>query len=196
MALRPRRICCCAPGVIAAGTGSMSIPASRPHATVPIYLSRNGACASSVRNAAVAQWTASPARGVPAGSIISPSCALQAAAPSAGAARGAGQGTSPAEPSTPPGHHELSNPKFGTPPLSIGTTFRDGLDGGFQLKLGISHARHRVADRDAVVGHENRPRSAEGQATTLRLSRGTGGLCSRLARNSTLWRINPFLLYR
>jgi len=45
---------------------------------------------------------------------------------------------SPAEPATPPGHHELSNPKFGTPPLGIGTTFRGGLDGGFQLKLGIS----------------------------------------------------------
>src|SRR3954466_11720284 len=67
---------------------------------------------------------------------------------------------SPAEPATPPGHHELSNPKFGTPPLGIGTTFRDGLDGSFQLKLGISHTRHRVADRDTVVGHENRPPSA------------------------------------
>src|SRR3954469_12972394 len=103
---------------------------------------------------------------------------------------------SPAEPATPPGHYELSNPKFGTPPLGIGTAFRDGLDGGFQLKLGISHARHRVANRDAVVGHENRPRSADGQAMTLRLSGGTGRLCSRLAHNSTLWRINSLLLYR
>src|SRR3954468_22553492 len=65
--------------------------------------------------------------------------------------------TSPAEPSTPPGHHELGNPKFGAPPLSIGTTFRDDLDGGFRLKLGISHTGRRVADRDAVVGHGNCP---------------------------------------
>src|SRR4051794_26762641 len=104
--------------------------------------------------------------------------------------------TSPAEPSTPPGHHELGNPKFGAPPLSIGTTFRDDLDGSFQLKLGISYARRRVTDRDAVVGHGNCPQSADGQATTLHLSGGPGRLCSRRARNATLWRINPFLLYR
>jgi hypothetical protein len=36
----------------------------------------NGARASSARNAAATQWTASPARGGPAGSIISPSRAL------------------------------------------------------------------------------------------------------------------------
>src|SRR4029079_12888610 len=100
------------------------------------------------------------------------------------------------EPSTPPRHHQLGNPKFGTPPLGIGTAFRDGLAGGFRLKLGISHRQHRVANRDAVIGHENRPRSADGQAMTLRLSGGTGRLCNRLARNSTLWRIKAFLIYR
>src|SRR3954464_13054295 len=102
---------------------------------------------------------------------------------------------SPAEPATPPGHHELSNPKFGTPRVGLGPAFRDGLGGSFQLKLGISHTRRRVADRAAVVDHGNCPQSADGQATTLHLSGGTGRLCSRRARNATIWRINQFLFY-
>jgi hypothetical protein len=104
-------------------------------------------------------------------------------------------GTSPAKPPTPPGRHELGHPKFGAPPLGIGTALREALDGGFQLTLDISHTTHRVAGRADGVSHGNCPRSADGQATTLRLSGGTAGLCGRQARNAILRRINPFPSY-
>src|SRR5215213_396720 len=96
-------------------------------------------------------------------------------------------GTSPAEPSTPPGRHEFGNPKFGAHLLGIGTALCDILDDGFQLKLDISHATHRVADRADVVGHGNCPRSVDGRATTCvfrgnrRIVRQAGGRCNPAA---------------